>query len=58
MANVDKIVVNDGGVQKTLTPAQWKALKLPERVKFISANPTFYAGGQPVNTKEAIAQLR
>jgi hypothetical protein len=58
MASIDKIVVNDGGVQKTLSPAEWKALPLPQRVKFLSTNPTFYAGGQQVNSKEAVAQLR
>ena len=58
MASIDKIIVNDGGVQKTLTPAEWKALPLPQRVKFISSNPTFSAGGLLVPAKEAIAQLR
>lgn len=58
MATVDKIVVNDGGIRKTLTAAQWKALPLAERVNYLRADPRFYAGSQPVDPKEAIAALR
>ncbi|MBT8228270.1 MAG: hypothetical protein HKP61_03970 [Dactylosporangium sp.] len=57
-AAIDKIVVNDGRQQKTLTAAQWKALPLIERAKYLRADPRFYAGGQPIDPREAIATLR
>jgi hypothetical protein len=58
MASVDKIVVKDGAVERTLTPAQWKALPLTDRVGLLSKGPSFFAGGKLVPTKEALPQLR
>jgi hypothetical protein len=58
MAGIDKIVVVVGGVPTTMTPAEWKALPLTERVKRLSMPITFFAGAEKVPAKDAIAQLR
>jgi hypothetical protein len=58
MAGIDKIVIKDGSATKTLTPVEWKALPLTQRVKYLGSNPEFFAGGQKVNPKDAVAQLR
>jgi hypothetical protein len=58
MATIDRIVIIEGDSSKTITPAEWKAMPLTERVRLLSANVTFYAGQETVNLKEAIAQLR
>jgi hypothetical protein len=58
MASVDKIVVVVNGVPSTMTPAQWKALPLTDRVKRLSMPITFFAGAEKVPAKEAISQLR
>ena len=58
MATVDKIIVDDGGVRKTLSAAEWKALPLAEKVTYLRSSPRFYAGTQQIDAKEAIAALR
>lgn len=58
MATVNRIVINDNGGSKTITPAEWKALPLTKRVQLLSAKVMFYAGQQTVDPKEAMAQLR
>jgi hypothetical protein len=58
MASVDKIVVVVNGVSTTMTPAQWKALPLTDRVKRLSMPITFFAGAEKVAAKDAISQLR
>jgi hypothetical protein len=58
MATIDRIVINDKGSSKTITPAQWKDMPLSERVRLLGANVTFFAGRETVSIKEAIAQLR
>lgn len=58
MANIDKIVVVVAGVPTTMTPAEWKALPLTERVKRLGMPITFYSGTEKVPSKDAITQLR
>jgi hypothetical protein len=58
MATIDRIVINDKGVQRTMTPTEWRTLPLTERVRLLRGNPAFYAGQETVSPKEAMAQLR
>jgi hypothetical protein len=57
--SVDRIVVDENGASKTLTPDQWKAMPITVRVKLIGgAGATFFAGAAQVPAKAAIQQLR
>jgi hypothetical protein len=58
MAAIDRIVINEQGSLRTMTPAQWKAMPLANRVRLLGSNVTFYAGQEIVSSKEALAQLR
>lgn len=55
---IDRIVINENGASQTLTPDQWKALPIPQRVKLLAGAATFFAGASQVPAKEAIAELR
>ena len=56
MVAIDKIVFKGKG---NLTPDQWKALPFVDRVQAMSKGDVeFFAGGQNVPPKDAIAQLR
>jgi hypothetical protein len=55
---IDQIVVNQNGASQTLTPDQWKALPITERVKLLSGAATFFAGGAEVPAKVALQELR
>lgn len=58
MPSVDRIVLNDNGASRTLTPVQWKALPISQRVKLLSGAVSFFAGATPVPAKEALKELR
>jgi len=56
--SVDRIVITENGASKTLTPDQWKALPISQRVKLLGGAATFFAGATPVSAKEALKELR
>jgi hypothetical protein len=58
MASIDKIQITENGASKTLTPDQWKAIPLTQRVTLLRGDVKFFAGALPVPAKEAIGQLR
>jgi hypothetical protein len=58
MASIDRIVIQENGRPKTVTPDQWKALPLPQRVQLLSGGAQFFAGAETVSPKLALAQLR
>lgn len=58
MATIDRILIEENGTTKTLTPAEWKQLPLPQRVKMLGGAAKFFAGSEAVPAKLAIAQLK
>ena len=58
MSAIDRIVINENGSSRTLTPAEWKAIPVVERVKLLRGLATFFAGGAEVPAKEALAELK
>lgn len=55
---IDRIVITENGAQRTLTPADWKALPVPQRVKLLGGAATFFAGAEQVAPKVALQELR
>lgn len=55
---IDQIKINDNGTSKTLTPAEWKAIPVVERVRLLRGLATFFAGGVEVPAKAALAELK
>jgi hypothetical protein len=58
MASIDKIQITENGATKNLTPDQWKAIPLTQRVTLLRGDVKFFAGASSVPPKEAIGQLR
>jgi hypothetical protein len=58
MASIDKIQIIENGATKNLTPDQWKAIPLTQRVTLLRGDVKFYSGATSVPAKEAIGQLR
>ena len=55
----DSVVVADGGAQRSLSPQEFFALPLAQRISFVVAKKAvFYAAGREVDSKEALANLR
>jgi hypothetical protein len=56
---ITKIVLNKDGVDTQLSPDQWKALPLTDRVAAMGANAVhFFAGAQELSSREALAALK
>jgi hypothetical protein len=58
LAPIDQIVVTENGASRNLTPDQWRALPITERVKLLGGAATFFAGGASVPAKVALQELR
>jgi hypothetical protein len=55
---IDRIEINDNGTSKTISPAEWKAIPVVERVRLLRGLASFFAGGVEVPAKVALAELK
>jgi hypothetical protein len=55
---IDRIVINENGASKTLSPAEWKAIPVVERVRLLRGLASFFAAGAEVPAKVALAELK
>ena len=59
MPSVDRIVIDEDGASKTLTPDEWKGMPIIQRVRLLGGGAaTFFAGATPVPAKLALEALR
>jgi hypothetical protein len=58
VASIDRIVVTENGASQTMTPDQWKAMPITQRVKWLGGAAKFFAGASEVPPKVAIQELR
>jgi hypothetical protein len=55
----DRVVVEEGAHRKNLSPAEFFALPLAQRIQYVvQQKAAFFASGQPVDSKEALGQMR
>jgi len=55
----DEVVVAEGGTRRNLSPGEFFALPLAQRIQYVvQQTASFYAGGQPVDSKEVLKQMR
>jgi hypothetical protein len=55
----DVVVVSDGSIRRNLSPEEFFALPLAERIQHVvQQRAAFFASGQPVEAKVALAQIR
>ena len=55
----DVVVVAEGSVSRNLTPQEFFALPLAERIKYVvSQRASFFAAGRPVDSREVLSQMR
>lgn len=55
----DAVIVADGATSRRLSPEEFFALPLAERIQHVvQQRASFYSCGQPVDPKAALAQIR
>lgn len=55
----DVVVVAEGDARKNLTPEEFFALPLAERIKYVvSQRASFFAEGRVVDAREVLSQMR
>lgn len=55
----DRVVIDDGGGTRDLTPEQFFSLPLAQRIQFVVEHrASFLSGEQRVDPKEALARIR
>jgi hypothetical protein len=55
----DAVVVADGDVHRNLTPAEFFALPLAERIKcVVQQKASFYVKGESVDAREILSRIR
>lgn len=55
----DVVVVAEGDARKNLTPEEFFALPLAERIKFVvQQRASFFAEGRAVDAREVLSQMR
>ncbi len=55
----DAVVVTEGNTSRNLTPEEFFALPLAERIKYVvSQRASFLAGGRTVDAREVLSQMR
>lgn len=55
----DEVVVAEGGTRRNLSPSEFFALPLAQRIQYVvQQNASFFAGGQPVDSREVLKQMR
>ncbi len=55
----DSVVVAEGGIRRNLSPSEFFALPLAERIQYVvQKKAVFLQGGQEVDSKQALGQMR
>jgi hypothetical protein len=55
----DQIVIAEGDLTRNLSPHEFFALPLAQRVQYVvQQKAVFFSAGQPVDSKEALAKMR
>lgn len=55
----DQVVVAEGGQQRNLSPDEFFALPLAQRIQYVvQQKAVFLSAGRPVDSKEALGQMR
>lgn len=55
----DQVIVSDGSSARELSPPEFFALPLAERIQYVvQQKASFFANGREIDSKEALGQLR
>lgn len=55
----DAVVVAEGGIRRNLSPSEFFALPLAQRIQYVvQKKAVFLQGGREVDSKEALGQMR
>ncbi len=55
----DRVVVTDGGTNRDLSPVEFFALPLAQRIRYIvQQQASFFADGESVDAREVLGQMR